>query len=438
MRKASMCSLRWGGLFRVPLPVFVPAVSLCLLILSPEALCESWEPFGPEGGNFIFSMSHPEDANEITAITSNPSPPNVYKSTDGGASWSKIGEIPYPYVSDVSAFDFSTLYAISSSRCFRSADGGATWTESRLPSSVGWAYHVCVDPTDSRKVYAAGNYSDYSNYTFTDSMVIFKSTDGGLSWNASQFFTYEHFYPYDMAISATNPNVMYVVGSKGVNNQYGGALMTSTDGGQSWTDISSDLTTERYSSFYCVAIDPTDDGKVYVGGEYIYRGTRTGRTQELAWTRGPTRLYVNTISIDPVDPSRIYAGAYESIAVSTNSGLSWSLRNNCIKSSAGHIAVAPADPSTVHVSTYTGFYKSSDWGSNWATAHSGIRAASINALAVDPSVILAHNSGYLMAHGRGRSNTWEDVVTPESCGQVCDILMNPDNRNAVLILEGYG
>jgi photosystem II stability/assembly factor-like uncharacterized protein len=100
--------------------------------------------------------------------------------------------------------------------------------------------------------------------------------------------------------------------------------------------------------------------------------------------------------------------------------------------------LAPADPSTVHVSTYTGFYKSSDWGSNWATAHSGIRAASINALAVDPSVILAHSSGYLMAHGRGRSNTWEDVVTPESCGQVCDILMNPDNRNAVLILEGYG
>ena len=35
-----MRSLRWGGLFRVPLPVFVPAVSLCLLILSPEALCE--------------------------------------------------------------------------------------------------------------------------------------------------------------------------------------------------------------------------------------------------------------------------------------------------------------------------------------------------------------------------------------------------------------
>jgi len=231
---------------------------------------------------------------------------------------------------------------------------------------------------------------------------------------------------------------MYVVGSKEVNNQYGGALMTSADGGQSWTDISSNLTTEPYSNFRCVAIDPTDDGKVYVGGEYIYRGTRIGRPQELTWMRGPMRLYANTISIDPADPSRIYAGAYESIAVSTNYGVSWNLRSNSVKGSAEHIAVAPADSFKVHVSTRTGFYKSSDWGSNWATAHGGIRAASINALAVDPSVILAHNSGYLMAHGRGRSTTWEDVVTPESCGQVCDILMNPDNRNAVLILEGYG
>lgn len=100
--------------------------------------------------------------------------------------------------------------------------------------------------------------------------------------------------------------------------------------------------------------------------------------------------------------------------------------------------MAPADPSKVYVSTYAGFYKSPDWGTTWNTAHEGIRAARIQALAVDPSVVLVQNSGYLMAHGRGRRDTWEDVVTPESCGEVCDILINPDNPNTVLILEGYG
>ena len=269
MRRVLSCFLQLGDFFHVPLTVSAPIIFLCLLFCSSVALCNSWEPIGPEGGTFIFSMSNPADANEITAITTSPSPSNVYRSTDAGASWSKIGEIPYSYVYDVSAFDFSTLYAISSSRCYISRDGGASWSEARLPSSSGSAYRICVHPTNSRIVYAVGRYSDYSIYPYSNNMVFFKSTDGGMSWSASQFFTFEYFYPQDMAISATNPNAIYVVGTKEVAPYYGGALLTSTDGGQSWTDITSDINTERYNYFYSVAVDPTDDEKVYVGGRYF-------------------------------------------------------------------------------------------------------------------------------------------------------------------------
>jgi len=131
-------------------------------------------------------------------------------------------------------------------------------------------------------------------------------------------------------------------------------------------------------------------------------------------------------------------GMYESVAVSTNFGASWNRHNNCMKRYAGHIAVAPADPSQIYISSYAGFYKSSDFGSNWGTSHKDIYAARINALAVDPSVLLIQHSGYLMAYGKGRSQIWRDVVTPESCGEVCDILINPNNPNTVLVLEGYG
>jgi hypothetical protein len=105
---------------------------------------------------------------------------------------------------------------------------------------------------------------------------------------------------------------------------------------------------------------------------------------------------------------------------------------------ARHIAVAPADSFKAYVSTSAGFYKSPDCGANWNTAHAGIAAASINALAADPAMLLAHNRGYLMVYGRGRRTIWQDVVTPESCGEVCDILIDPDNPDRVLILEGYG
>lgn len=436
MRRDSIFTLEWCSVRKILFPIF--AVFLYLLIFPAVTLCATWEQMGPDGGNFIFSMTNPEDANEITAITEYPSPTNVYRSIDGGVSWNKIGEIPYSYIYDVSAFNFSTLYAITSSYCFYSTDGGVSWSEVRLPTSSGYGYRICAHPTNSRIVYAVGYYYDYRNNPITYHMVFFKSIDGGRNWSTSQFFTFDYFYPRDIAISESNPAVMYVSGVKEVGSDYGGALFQSTDGGQSWTDISSNVESQNYSYFYSVAIDPTDEEKVYIGGSYFYRSTKTGRETELSWTRSTAPHYIYAMSIDPVDPSRIYTAGYESMAISTNSGQSWNLQSNCFKSSASHIAVAPGDPSKVYISSYAGFYKSSDWGANWDKAHEGVYAARINALAVDPRLILIQNSGYLMSYGRGRNNIWEDVVTPESCGEVCDILINPENPNTVLVLEGYG
>jgi len=437
MRRTAIYFSRGSSISGVSLTFLLAAVFLFLLIFPSVSLCGSWEAIGPEGGNFIFSVTNTEDANEITAITTSPSPSNVYRSIDAGASWSKIGEIPYPYVYDVTAFDFSRLYAISYSRCYRSTNGGVSWTYSLLPSSAGSAYYVCVDPTNGDKVYAAGY--DYNSYDGTYKLAFFKSTNGGLDWNASSFFSFESFYPTDMAISKSNPNVIYVSGYKRVGLYYYGALLTTSDAGDSWTDVSSSVDPERYSYFYSVAIDPTDEYRVYVGGDYFYRCSRSGRANVLSWTRSSNRLYTYTINIDPVDTSRIYIAGYQTVGISTDYGQSWSVRNDCVKSLGIHIEVAPASPSNVFVSTYAGFYKSPDRGTTWSTAHEGIYAARIAALAAAPSKVIVQNSGYLMEYGKtGRIDTWQDIVTPESCGEVCDILINPDDQDIVLILEGYG
>ncbi|MHC4323423.1 MAG: WD40/YVTN/BNR-like repeat-containing protein [Planctomycetota bacterium] len=383
-------------------------------------------------------MTNPADANEVTAITTSPSPSNVYRSSDGGASWNKIGEIPSSYISDVSAFDFSTLYAITSSRCYRSLDGGASWTTASLPPSGGWAYDICAHPTDSSKVYASGYIYDYQIYPYTYSMVFFKSTDGGLNWSASSFFTFDSFYPSDMAISRSNPNVIYITGDKRVGSDSFGALFKTLDAGNTWTDISSSVDTERYNYFDSVAIDPTDESKIYIGGTYFYRSSRTGRGQELSWVRSSPRVSAYTIRIDPVEPSRIYVAGYQNISVSINYGQSWITRYDCIQNSGQHIEVAPADPAKVYVSSYAGFYKSQDFGTTWSTACESIYAARITAIAAAPSTVIVQNSGYLMEYGRGRTAEWRDVITPPSCGQVCDILINPEDSDTVLILEDYG
>jgi len=429
--------------FALPLSFLLTIIFLSLTITPSAVFCDSWQPIGPEGGNFIFSMTNPMDANEVTAITTSPSPSNVYRSTDSGVSWNKIGEVPSSYIYDVSAFDFSTIYAITSSRCYRSIDSGISWNSASLPSSAGWAYRICVDPTDSSKVYASGYIYDYSNYPYTYSMVFFKSTDGGVNWSASSFFSFDYFYPEDMAISRSNPNVIYITGMKEVvtNNRYNyyGALFTSSDAGESWTDISDSVDTEGGNYFDSVAIDPTDENKVYVGGNVFYRSVGEGRGQELSWVRSTMRFSSYTINIDPVEPSRIYAGGFQSISLSTDYGQSWITRNNCVRSTARHVEIAPADPSKIYVASYDGLYKSPDFGVNWDSAHNGIYASSIAALAATPSTVIVQNSGLLMEYSRrGRTTAWHDLVTPESCGEVCDILINPDNSDIVLILEGYG
>lgn len=436
MRSASRLLLRRGC--RVYLIALVSVVLLVLLVSPSVTFCDTWETVGPEGGNFIFSMTNPTNADEITAITSSPSPSNVYKSADGGVSWGKIGHIPDPYVEDVSAFDFSTLYAITGSCCYRSMDGGINWTQFGLPTSSGWAYCICAHPTNSLIVYAAGHYRTSPN-TYT--MVFLKSTDAGQSWSASQFFTFERFYPYDMTISKSNPSVIYIAGRKEAGSNYFGVLLQTLDGGNTWADISIAVERNPRLVFHSVAVDPTDDGKVYVGGSYFYRGTKTGSGSNLSWTHGPKPFLpftVYSIGIDPVDPSKIYIGMSEGLTTSTNYGVSWTRRNNTVNKSVGHIAIAPGDTSKVYASSCTSLYKSQNFGSSWSTAHDGIYAACINAMDVDPRMILVQNRGYLMSYGKGGNFAWEDVITPESCGSICDILINPDNPDTVLILEGYG
>jgi photosystem II stability/assembly factor-like uncharacterized protein len=448
MRKTAICFPKEDRFYRIPFTTLLAVASGFLLILPSAAFCARWEPVGPSGGNFVSSVTNPTNANRITVVTTSPSPSNVYRSTNGGASWRKIGEIPTSYVSDVSAFDFSKLYAISGSRCYRSTDGGANWTYSSLPSDSGWAYHVCVDPTGSgNNVYAVGYMYNFSDGTYN--MAFFKSTNSGRTWSARQFFTFESFYAYDMAISGSNPSVMYVAGYKRIGNDSYGLLLKSSDGGNSWTDISSSVNTSPRGYFYAVAIDPTDEERVYVGGYYynfgpyysVYCSQSTGSTGELSWRRVSIDSYAFSLGIDPTEPSNIYASGIKTVFISRDYGRSWVTYNNCIKGQGAHIEVAPATPSTVYVSSSNGLFKSLDSGRTWDFAHEGIKATRVPALAVAPSkptTVLIEYEGCEMMGSYDSGNNWDYLGYFVICGNVCDILINPLDEDVVLALEGDG
>ncbi|MHC4945302.1 MAG: WD40/YVTN/BNR-like repeat-containing protein [Planctomycetota bacterium] len=415
------------------------AVLFLALTFQSAAWADTWESVGPSGGTFIGSVSDPADADNIIAITSSPSPSKVYRTYDGGASWSQIGEVPYYYLYNMCAYDFSKLYVVSYSRCYYSTDGGVSWSYGSFPASSGGGRSICVDPTDSNNVYVAGY--KYDSGTTTYSLAFFSSKNGGKNWTASSFFTFDYLYIYDMAISKTNPDVLYIAGYQRVSGTYYSAMFKSTDGGASWSDISSLVEPNASKYTYSVAIDPMDENRVYAGGHYIYYTTDGGAS----WTSNTSKYYnVRDIGIDPVDTSNLYLGCSNYVYVSNDYGLTWTGHPDAIQGSWAYVQVAPALPSTIHIATtYSGFYKSTDSGSTWNTAHEGIYAHVIDSIAVAPSepetVYADCYNCYDMRVSNDSGANWAEVLYPSGCSaSIASILVNSMNPNIVMALESSG
>jgi photosystem II stability/assembly factor-like uncharacterized protein len=129
----------------------------------------------------------PQDTRTVYALTydDQDDPPNhgIYKSTDGGASWSAVNEglpiQPYGYVS-VSALTIDTknsamLYAGTGNGVFKSTNGGASWSAANagLTQSIS---SLAIDPLNPNTIYAG-----------TIDNGVFKSTDRGSTWSAVNF-----------------------------------------------------------------------------------------------------------------------------------------------------------------------------------------------------------------------------------------------------------
>lgn len=442
MRKSTTCSLDRASFFEFhPIASCVIAL-LFLFILASVSFCATWESVGPAGGDFLASITNPTDANQVTLLTGSPSPASVYRSMDGGASWSKIGEVPTSdELVDFSAFDFSNLFAIAGIGCYHSTDGGLNWSYAAFPSSEVQASRICVEPTDSNTVYAAAGGER--------GLTFFKSADAGLTWSMSEFFISGDFDFYglcDMAISRSNPNIIYVGGYTVIligpwNLDFDAFLLKSSDGGTSWTDVSSSFESLPWS-LDSVVIDPTDSNRVYVVKEHeFYCGTVNG--SDISWVIYSTDFdWVSAIVIDPTDASRIYVGDRDGVHVSTDYGQSWNMYsdNSFGGASVQHIEVAPACPSTIYACTHLAFFKSVDAGHTWASIDS-VRATKISDIAVAPSkpaTILVERAGHGVMGSYDSGRTWADLGYFVGCGNVCDILINPLDENVVLALEGWG
>lgn len=295
----------------------------------------------------------------------------LLKSTDGGIQWD---EVPAPAVSVNSlAIDPVTtaLFAQTPSEIISSTDGGDHWSV----RTTGFFGSLINDPVRSGILYAL-NMSR-----------IFKSTNSGADWqNASGGISPSGSSV--LAIDPKTPDTLYLgiqaspdappsdVRISGVGD---GGMFKSTDGGLSWQPINFGLAA---NGVRCLAIDPNMTSTVYAGTNAggLLKSTDGGAT----WVRvGGSVL---RLAVDPFD-STLYATNGNTLSKSTNGGISWTSTFIPSLGSIESLVINPKTPFNLYAADFSGLYRTTDGGATWSNTLQGVFVTSIVPDSQRPSTI---------------------------------------------------
>jgi hypothetical protein len=256
-----------------------------------------------------------------------------------------------------------TVYAGTDYGVFKSADGGNSWNpeNSGLPSlEVRW---LALDPAQTNTLYV-GVGSGYG--------VPFMSTDGGESWipwsahPANYWVTFLSFSPGD-------PEMVYASGF--------GEFLKSTDGGVHW--VVSDDGLPRSTTARSLAIDPLNSQTLYLGTTAygVFKSTNKG-DHWIAINDGfPVSQSANALAVDPQDSETVYAGA-NAVWKSTDGGAHWTAAGNGLPQTTNMVGALVIDPirtDNIYAATWFGVFRSKNGGGHWTPMSS----CNVTALATD-------------------------------------------------------
>ncbi|MBP7678667.1 MAG: hypothetical protein KBB14_20355, partial [Thermoanaerobaculia bacterium] len=232
----------------------------------------------------------------------------VFRSADGGATWSHTGLASsraiarirvHPSNADVAFVAVSgDLWTRGGDRgLFRTTDGGKSWKKALSAAAPDDSDTGCIDvvlsPADPGVVYAALYARRRTPWSFTygpsltggrDAGGIFRSADGGSTWTKLAGGLPTQTGRIGLAISASNPKVVMAVvqsdagGTSGIDEieSRAGGTFRSEDGGDTWVRAS--RLNPRPFYFSQIRIDPVNDQRVYVLGFALSVSDDGGRT----------------------------------------------------------------------------------------------------------------------------------------------------------------
>ncbi|MEM7535275.1 MAG: hypothetical protein AAF639_24070, partial [Chloroflexota bacterium] len=276
----------------------------------------------------------------------------LLKSTDAGATWTALGKetfgalmltgvFVHPNDSDTLVVTTATLGKLETAKklpgeqpapgIYRSSDGGQTWTmvQSCEPCARGFTAMV-MDASDPQQP---------AFYAASSGVGLYKSTDAGVSWQKLDSFDSAvgrvAYKRVALAIgSGTGANIVYAGLDGESRTGKGGIVMRTTDGGQTWTEVTA---ARGYCDTQCdhdnaIGINPQNPDIVYFGGVQMFStedgGETVARADLVDEGQSDAGLHVDhqVIVFDPNDPSIVWVGNDGGLYRFANG--QWETRNN--------------------------------------------------------------------------------------------------------------
>jgi len=280
----------------------------------------------------------------------------VYKSTDAGRTWTHLGLAETQHIGKIAVDPknpdvvfvaaIGHLYAANPDRgLFRSRDGGRTWQKVLYMDENVGAVEVVIDPTDARVVYA-GLWNTRRPPWFTYAPTngpgggIYKSTDGGSTWNQlTAGLPPTGIGRTGIAVAPSNPRRVYAVvdclvpdpnappppppapqapGRPSPPPPGQGGVFRSDDAGATWRRVGSDQALwGRGWYFEKIAVDPKDADIVYVPNVAVNRSRDGGQTWDVI--RGsPGGDDYHQIWISPDNPNILIVASDQGTIITRN------------------------------------------------------------------------------------------------------------------------
>jgi photosystem II stability/assembly factor-like uncharacterized protein len=345
-----------------------------------------WRSIGPAaGGGRVTSVAG--SASDMKLYYVGSAGGGVWKSANGGQTWDPVFDKEHAGAIGAVAIDPTNNQTVwvgtgeSNPRndvsygdgVYKSTDGGDTWSNVGLKQTWGIS-RILVDPRDHDHVIVSAIGDPFND---SSQRGVYVTNDGGRTWKQALSVGPESGAS-DLAMNAQNPSIVYAGIWKFQRRPWtfvsGGdedGVYKSTDGGETWTKLEGHGLPAAPIGRIGLAVAPSNGNRVYAVIEssagVLWRSDDGGDNWQMVSKDSlvdARPFYFSHVEADPKNPDRVYAASFE-MMLSTDGGKKFKSFADQVHGDFHAIWIAPNDPSRIILGEDGGYALTLDGGDNW-------------------------------------------------------------------------